>query len=51
MKLTPWTGYEKLLLALQTSDKKIRVADFSSQQLGTVGKPNNEKPLRIYSNI
>ena len=51
MKLTPWTGYEKLLLALQTPIKKITVGDLSSQQLGAVGKPNNEYPSRIYSNI
>jgi hypothetical protein len=47
MKLMPWTGYEKLLLALQTSDKKIRVGDFSSQQLGMVWKSKNENPLQI----
>jgi hypothetical protein len=40
IKLTPRIGYEKLLQTLlQTSDKKIRVDDFSGQKLGRVGKP------------
>jgi hypothetical protein len=43
-KLTP--RVEKCYpIILQTSDKKIRVADFSSQKLGRVGKTEISKKL------